>query len=150
MISGHLNTFVRIFRSIISLHCPWRSTLWRGNPTVHSHGNVALNMQWTVYRGMYRQPITIKQCSIQFLGMFSAQAQETGSFIYIYRVSQEECARLRESVPYVKVYRYNPKHIYSKVNSYGDNGQRILKIWQFYTLINYQIHIKTGRNMLFL
>jgi len=29
-----------------------------------------------------------------------------GSFysIYIYRVSQEECARLREGVPYVKVY----------------------------------------------
>ena len=24
--------------------------------------------------------------------------------IYIYRVSQEECARLREGVPYVKVY----------------------------------------------
>ena len=35
-------------------------------------------------------------------------------FIYIYRVSQEECARLQESVPYVKVYRYNPKHLYPK------------------------------------
>ena len=32
-------------------------------------------------------------------------------YIYIYRVSQEECARLREGVPYVKVYRYNPKHL---------------------------------------
>jgi hypothetical protein len=30
---------------------------------------------------------------------------------YVYRVSQEECARLREGVPYVKVYRYNPKHL---------------------------------------
>ena len=38
----------------------------------------------------------------------------------IYRVSQEECARLRESVPYVKVYRYNPKHLYPKLNGYGD------------------------------
>jgi len=47
-----------------------------------------------------------------------------GYDIYIYRVSQEECARLRESVPYVKVYRYNPKHIYPKLNGYGDNGQR--------------------------
>ena len=28
----------------------------------------------------------------------------------VYRVSQEECARFREGVPYVKVYRYNPKH----------------------------------------
>ena len=39
-------------------------------------------------------------------------------------MSQEECARLRESVPYVKVYRYNPKHLYPVLNSYGDNGQR--------------------------
>jgi hypothetical protein len=31
--------------------------------------------------------------------------------IYIYRVSLEECVRLRENVPYVKVHRYNPKHI---------------------------------------
>jgi len=42
----------------------------------------------------------------------------------IYRVSQEEYARLRESVPYVKVYRYNPKHLYPKLNGYGDSGQR--------------------------
>jgi len=45
-------------------------------------------------------------------------------YIYIYRVSQEECARLRESVPYVKLYRYNPKHLCPKLNGYGDNGQR--------------------------
>jgi len=31
--------------------------------------------------------------------------------IVLYRVSQDECARLREGVPYVKVYRYNPKHL---------------------------------------
>jgi len=35
-------------------------------------------------------------------------------YIYIYGVSQEECARLRESVPYVKLYRYNPKHLCPK------------------------------------
>jgi len=29
-------------------------------------------------------------------------------YIYIYRVSQEEWTKLRESVPYVKIYRYNP------------------------------------------
>jgi hypothetical protein len=45
----------------------------------------------------------------------------------IYRVSQEECARLREGVPYVKVDRYNPKHLCPKLNGYGDNGQR--KVW---------------------
>ena len=30
-------------------------------------------------------------------------------------------------VPYVKVYRYNPKHLCPKLNSYRDNGQR--KVW---------------------
>ena len=44
--------------------------------------------------------------------------------LVVYRVSQEECAILRESVPYVKLYRYNPKHLYPKLNGYGDNGQR--------------------------
>jgi hypothetical protein len=39
-------------------------------------------------------------------------------------MSQEECAKFRDSVPYVKVYRYNPKHLYPKSNGYGDNGQR--------------------------
>jgi len=37
-------------------------------------------------------------------------------------MSQEECARLREGVPYVKVYRYNLKKPMSKVERYGDNG----------------------------
>jgi hypothetical protein len=34
------------------------------------------------------------------------------------------CARLGEGVPYVKIYRYNPKHLCPKLNGYGDNGQR--------------------------
>ena len=46
----------------------------------------------------------------------------------IYRVSQEERAKFREGVPYVKLYRYNPKHLYPKLNGYGDNGQRSLKL----------------------
>jgi hypothetical protein len=46
---------------------------------------------------------------------------------HIYRMSQEECAILRESVPYVKLYRYNPKHLHPKLNGYGDNGHR--KVW---------------------
>ena len=55
----------------------------------------------------------------------------------IYRVSQEERTKLREGVPYVKLYRYNPKHLYPKLNGYGDNGQT--KVWTscisaFYTL----------------
>ena len=46
----------------------------------------------------------------------------------LYRVSKEECTRIQESVPYVKVYRYNPKHLYPKLNGYGDNAQRSLKL----------------------
>ena len=43
---------------------------------------------------------------------------------FLYRVCQKECAKLREGVPYVKVYRYNPKHICPKLNGYGDKDQR--------------------------
>jgi hypothetical protein len=49
------------------------------------------------------------------------------TLIELYRVSREECKKLRESVPYVKIYRYNSKHLYPKWNGYGDNGQRSLK-----------------------
>ena len=41
----------------------------------------------------------------------------------IYRVEQEEWTKLREGVPYVKLYRKNPKHLYPKLNGLGDNGQ---------------------------
>jgi hypothetical protein len=54
--------------------------------------------------------------------------QERKIIALLYRVSQEKCARLRESVPYVKVYRYDPKLLYTKLNGYGDNGQRSLKL----------------------
>jgi hypothetical protein len=58
-----------------------------------------------------------------------------GEYIWVYnykqyRVSQEERTKLREGVPSVKLYRYNPKHVYPKLNGYGDNGQRSLKLWQ--------------------
>jgi hypothetical protein len=36
----------------------------------------------------------------------------------IYRVSQEERTKLREGVPYVKLYRYNSKHLCPKLNGY--------------------------------
>jgi len=55
------------------------------------------------------------------------------SILYVYvctyiQVSQEEGTKLRESVSYVKIYRYNPKHLYPKLNGYGVNGQRSLKL----------------------
>jgi len=56
------------------------------------------------------------------------KATNTLTCCVIYRVSQEECARLRENVPYVKVHRYNPKYLYQKLKGYGDNGERSLKV----------------------
>jgi len=47
--------------------------------------------------------------------------------IWLYRVSQEERTKLREGVPYVNLYRYNPKHLCPKLNGYWDNGQ--IKLW---------------------
>jgi len=49
---------------------------------------------------------------------------------YAIQVSHELRSLLRESVPYVKIYRYNSKHLCPKLNGYGDNGQRSLKLWQ--------------------
>ena len=46
----------------------------------------------------------------------------------LYRVSQEERTKLREGVPYVKLYQYNPKHLYPKLNGYADNGKRSSKL----------------------
>ena len=53
-----------------------------------------------------------------------------------------ECARLRENVPYVKVHRSNPKHLYPKLNGYGDNGER--KVWSscgFAYCYSYTAHV---------
>ena len=65
----------------------------------------------------------MSQKSVQWQLSFSMRMDK-------YRVSQEECARFRESVPYVKLYWHNPKHLHPKLNGYGDNGQRSLKLWQ--------------------
>jgi hypothetical protein len=43
----------------------------------------------------------------------------------IYRMSQKECARLRESVPYVKVYRY--KVVGTHVCDTGTNNVKAMK-----------------------
>ena len=38
-------------------------------------------------------------------------------------------------------------YVYTKLNGYGDNGEIILKYNSCYTHTDYQIHIKTSRNM---
>ena len=50
----------------------------------------------------------------------------THTYTYIQGVPGE-CARLRENVPEVKIHRYNQKHLYPKLNGYGDNGER--EVW---------------------
>ena len=65
--------------------------------------------------------------SLNFSDQVSHPYRTTGNIIILYRVSQER-TKLREGVPYVKLYRYNPKHLYPKLNGYGDNGKRSLKV----------------------
>ena len=60
--------------------------------------------------------------------------QKHYKFWYIYRVSQEERTKLREGVPYVKLYQYNPKHLCPKLNGYWDNGQ--IKLWTSFGSMN--------------
>ena len=75
----------------------------------------------------------IRVCHASLMTYTSAKCRAENSWWWpeelpeIYRVSQEECTRLREGVHHVKVYRYNPKHLCPKLNGYGDNGQR--KMW---------------------
>jgi len=53
----------------------------------------------------------------------------------LYRVSHELRSLLRESVPYVKIYRYKPKHLCPKLNGYGGNGKR--KVWTSWGCTHY-------------
>ena len=70
--------------------------------------------------------------------------------IHVYRVSQEERTKLREGVPYVKLYRYNPKHLYLKLTVTEIMAREVWNFDSCYTLTDCQIHIETGRNMWFL
>ena len=72
--------------------------------------------------------ISVRRQALRLLGLAAKKCRYATEFMGVYRVSQEECARLRESVPYVKLYRYNPKHLYPKLNGYGDKSQRSLKL----------------------
>ena len=52
-------------------------------------------------------------------------------YIYIYIYTQAVPGGMCQTsggVPYVKVYRYNPKHLCPNLNGYEDNGQRSLKL----------------------
>ena len=69
---------------------------------------------------------------------------------YIYRVSQEESARLRRVF---LMLNYTDITQNTHIQSWTVTEIMAREVWNFgscYTLIDYQIHIKTGRNMWFL
>ena len=78
----------------------------------------------TCYPHQLKIPIYCLKSSRDFLIW---NEQQTGRYPHLYRVSQEEWTKLQEGVPYVKLYRYNPKHLCPKLNGYWDNGQ--IKLW---------------------
>ena len=92
-----------------------------GNALIETGSQVSLVSENSLARGL-----KIKRQVVQIHGI-TGSVMETKGKVDLYRVSQEEWTKLRESVPYVKLYRYNPKHLYPKLNGYGDNGQR--KVW---------------------
>jgi hypothetical protein len=47
-----------------------------------------------------------------YIFLFFQYLKRHNPILSIYRVSREELTKLRESVPYVKIYWYNPKHLY--------------------------------------
>ena len=53
-----------------------------------------------------------------------AESYQFGPSITLIQGDPGGIDKIRESVPYVKLYRYNPKHLYQKLNGYGDNGHR--------------------------
>jgi len=92
------------------------------------------NAGYTTFRGSVKStnyPLHSPVSSSLSLPCFTVCHQVSNALYgpgqHVYRVSQEEWSKLRESVPYVELYRYNPKHLYPKLNGYGDNGKR--KVW---------------------
>ena len=64
-------------------------------------------------------------CKAKYHTLMWSGCVSSGKNLVLYRVSHELRSLLRESVPYVKLYRYNPKHLHSKLNGFGDNGKRM-------------------------
>jgi hypothetical protein len=86
--------------------------------------------KFTLFSGHYlRHRSTLDIVVLGYIGIFYHKENSPevftflqGNPVYIYRVLQEEWTKLRQSVPYVKIFRYN-KYLFSKLNGYWDNGQ---------------------------
>ena len=107
----------------------WLNVVWEQNTAEVSVTNGVCSQKWSEIFAKQKSFIS-KYVSIRSINFYRDHNKKVYIYIYIYRVSHELRSLLRESVPYVKMYRYNPKHLYPNLNGYGDNGQRSLKLWQ--------------------
>ena len=97
----------------------------------HYTFNIARSVQCLAFFDFAVQFNNLQKKNMKEIGIFKRNCTlilNVLQLICIYRMSQEECARLREGVPYIKVYRYNPKHLCPNLNGYGDNSQRNVKL----------------------
>ena len=81
---------------------------WLTCPSDRKWESIPITILWVV--SLYTDQRWGIYSSLYLRDKYSRSLRKVG----IYRVSQEEGTKLRESVPYVKVYRYNPKHLYPK------------------------------------
>ena len=114
--------------SVINYHYSLRNDPEERSSQLHSGGS--LNSRTCVYFWLVTNIELFESPDLNPLGFCLLRWRNREVYKRIYRVSQEEWTKLRESVSYVKIYRYKPKHLYPKLNGYGDNGQRSLKVWQ--------------------
>jgi hypothetical protein len=68
-----------------------------------------------------------KRKCLNFNKVGSVVASARPVMFLLYRVFQEEYTILNENFPYVKLHRCNRKHLYAKLNGYGDNGEIIFE-----------------------
>jgi len=131
-----------------------------GNTNIHTYNNNNNNNYYYYYYYLLQfschslpavlTPVQTKQIRINIHKRNNTKTQYK-QYKTLYRVSQEERTKLREGVPYVKLYRYNPKNTY--IQSWTVTEIMAREVWNFdscYTLTDCQIHIETGRNMWFL
>ena len=120
-IKTHILCSIRFFENRAVYEKMWKNFVEWGRPQITI---------WRMHNACWITKATYTDSEYVMLTAFPLQQwlQERDLMLrYRYRVSQEECARLGEGVPYVKVYRHNRKHLCPKLNGYGDNGQR--KVW---------------------
>jgi len=78
-------------------------------------------------------------------GLLFTEMSLCGTWLYLYRMFQEESAILWNSIPQLKFHRYNKNYLYPKLNNYRNNDKIWLEEWQLlqiYWLWNMLIKIQ--------